>query len=84
MLNYDFKKVSEKTQTLWSGESRIEKHYGKNVLVSRDKYLDRNGNPVFRASIVNKDGSIGKVYRTNGGQINAIRGALDYNDRQRN
>jgi len=50
--------------SLNSGESKIEKLGKTQVLISRDKYLDRNGNPVYRASVIDASGKTGKLYKS--------------------
>lgn len=65
--------------SLYGGESKIEKVGRKKVLITRDKYLDRNGNPVYRASVINSDGTTGKAYRSNGGPGYAVEHAINDN-----
>lgn len=69
-----FDKCQKLDRSLYNGDSRMEKVGKTNVLVSRDNHLDRNGNPVYRAKVLNSDGSFGKEYRTN----NSYAGALYY------
>lgn len=65
--------------SLYSGESKIEKLGKKQVLISRDTYPDKYGNPVYRASVLDADGKTGKSYRSNGGPLHAVKDALKNN-----
>lgn len=71
-----FDKCMKHERILYSGESRLEKVGKHQVLVSRDKHLDRSGNPVYRAKVLNPDGTFGKSYRTNNSYATAIWCAL--------
>lgn len=60
-----------------AGERKLVQVQGQTVCVSRDKKLDRKGNPVYRASLVQKDGTFGKSFRTNGSPTLIVGQALN-------
>ena len=72
-------------QTIWKsvgggfsnpGESKICKVGRHKVLVSRADRLDRYGNPIHTATLINKDGSLGKSYKSNGSATLTVSKAL--------
>lgn len=48
------------------GEAKITKIGKYKILVQRGEKLDRYGNPVHTATIINNDGSSGASYKSNG------------------
>ncbi len=52
--------------SLSPGEGKIVTVGGERVLVQRNKYVDKYGNPVHRVSRVDSNGNIGKAARGNG------------------
>lgn len=50
----------------YPGESKVCKVGKYKVLVSRAERLDRYGNPVHTATLINKDGTLGASARGNG------------------
>lgn len=74
-----------KYDTIWNAvgggfsnpnQSAIFKVGKHKVLLSRAEKLDRYGNPVHTATVINSDGSLGKSCRTNGSATLAVSGAL--------
>lgn len=61
------------------GESKVCKVGKYKVLVSRGDRLDRYGNPVHTATLINKDGSLGASYRSNGSASLVVSRALRRN-----
>ena len=61
------------------GESKIFQVGKYKVLVSRAERLDRFGNPVHSATLINKDGSLGKSYKSNGSANFVVSKALKLN-----
>lgn len=79
------KKPFVKSDTIWksvgggfsnSGEKKVCKVGKYSVLVERAERLDRYGNPVHTATVINKDGTMGKSARTNGNATLAVSQAL--------
>lgn len=56
----------------YPNESKVCNVGTRKVLITRSKNLDKYGNPIHTATMINKDGSTGKSYRTNGGATNAV------------
>lgn len=54
------------------GESKICKVGKHKVLLTRSNKLDSYGNPVHTAAYINKDGTTGVSYRTNGSAAYAV------------
>ena len=50
----------------YPNESKICKVGNRKILLTRASKLDRYGNPVHTATLINKDGTTGMSYRTNG------------------
>ena len=74
-----------KYKTIWnavggglsnSGESRLCKVGKHKVLLSRSIYVDRYGNPIHTASVINKDGRVVSSYRSNGSATLTVSRAL--------
>ena len=61
------------------GESKVCKVGKYKVLVSRGDRLDRYGNPVHTATLINKDGSLGASYKSNGSASLVVLRALKRN-----
>lgn len=59
-----------------SGESRLCKVGKHKVLLSRSTYLDRYGNPIHTAAVINKDGQVVSSYRSNGSATLTVSRAL--------
>ncbi|MGN0807606.1 MAG: hypothetical protein ACI4MN_04065 [Candidatus Coproplasma sp.] len=79
------KKPYVKYSTIWNsvgggfsnpGQSKIIKVGNHKVLLTRADKLDRYGNPVHTATVINEDGSLGKSYRSNGSATIVVSGAL--------
>ena len=77
-----------KESTIWNsvgsgfsspGQSKIFKVGSHKVLLSRAERLDRYGNPVHTATVINKDGSLGASYRSNGNATYIVSNALRRN-----
>ena len=62
-----------------AGESKVCKVGKYKVLVSRGERLDRYGNPVHTATLINKDGSLGESYRSSGSASLVVSRALKRN-----
>ncbi len=71
----EVRRPSVNRSTIWNsvgggfsnpGESRICRVGKYNVLVTRADRLDRNGNVVHTATVINKDGTLGSTYKSNG------------------
>lgn len=58
------------------GEQKLLNVGKHKVVLSRSEKLDRYGNPVHTAFVVNKDGSTGKPYRSNGSASLVVSKAL--------
>lgn len=58
------------------GQSKIINVGSHKVLLSRSDKLDRYGNPVHTATVINKDGSLGKSHRSNGSATIIVAEAL--------
>ena len=74
-----------KRDTIWKsvggglsnpGQSKICKVGQHKVLLTRADKLDRYGNPVHTATVINKDGSLGESYRSNGDAAIVVSEAL--------
>ena len=61
------------------GEAKVCKVGKYKVLVSRGDRLDRYGNPVHTATLINKDGSLGASYKSNGSASLVVSRALKRN-----
>lgn len=61
------------------GESRVCKVGRHKVLVTRSPYLNKYGNPVHTATIINRDGSLGESYRGTGSATYIVENALKKN-----
>lgn len=77
-----------KRSTIWNsvgggfsnaGEAKVCKVGKHKVLLTRANRLDRYGNPVHTATVINKDGSMGKSYRGNGSATLIVSKALKKN-----
>ncbi|MGN1052012.1 MAG: hypothetical protein ACI4SH_01320 [Candidatus Scatosoma sp.] len=77
-----------KRSTIWKsvgggfsnpGESKVCKVGSHRVLLSRAERLDTYGNPVHTATVINKDGSLGGSYRSNGPAALTVSRALRKN-----
>ncbi len=60
-------------------EARVCKVGKYKVLVARSKRLDRYGNPVHTATVINKNGSLGASCRGNGSATYTVECALRKN-----
>ncbi len=61
------------------GESKLVKVGKHKILLSRAEKLDRYGNPVHTATLINKDGTVGASYRSNGHATFTTAAALNKN-----
>ena len=61
------------------GQSKVFKVGKHKVLLSRSDKLDRNGNPVHTATLINKDGSLGESYKSTGAATLVISRAFNKN-----
>lgn len=77
-----------KNSTIWKvvgggysnpGESKVCKVGKYKVLVSRAECLDSFGNPVHTATLINKDGTLGKSYKSNGSASTVVSNCLKKN-----
>ena len=82
-MNYNELSRLVNSRGLNSGESRVFNVDGQDVLLSRNVYLDTYGNPVYYASVMDKDGVSGKRFRTNGNPALAVRECLEHLEKQR-
>ena len=62
-----------------SGESKICKVGKHKLLLTRSVYLDRYGNPVHTAALINRDGTMGASYKSNGSATFIAEKALNRN-----
>lgn len=58
------------------GETRVCKIGSHKVVLTRAERLDRSGNPVYTGTVIRKDGTAGKAYKTNNSPAGAAIGAL--------
>ncbi|MGN0824553.1 MAG: hypothetical protein ACI4MB_05755 [Candidatus Coproplasma sp.] len=58
------------------GQSKVFKVGNHKVLLTRSDKLNSNGNPIHTATVINKDGSLGKPYRSDGSATLVVSGAL--------
>ena len=63
----------------YSNESRICRVGKHKVLLNRSKYLNKYGNPVHTATVINNDGSVGSSYRGSGSATLIVGKALNKN-----
>lgn len=61
------------------GEARICAVGKHKVLLKRSENLDKNGNPIHTATVINKDGSLGSSYRSSGSATLIVSNALQKN-----
>jgi len=61
------------------GKSKLVKVGKHKILLSRADKLDRYGNPVHTATLINKDGTFGESYRSNGSGTFTTAAALNKN-----
>lgn len=61
------------------GESRIFKVGKHKVLLTRGERLDKYGNPIHTATVIQKNGALGNSYRGSGSATNIVAGALQKN-----
>lgn len=62
-----------------AGETKIVKVGNYKVLLSRAEKLDRYGNPVHTATLIKKDGTMGKSCRSNAPAYTTVSWALKKN-----
>ena len=79
------KKPYVKRDTIWKsvggglsnpGETKICKVGQHKVLLTRADKLNRYGNPVHTATVINKDGSLGESFRSSGSATLTVSKAL--------
>lgn len=82
---YNSAKPYVRRSTIWkavgggfsnAGEAKVCKVGKYKVLVTRANKLDRYGNPVHTATVINKDGTVGSSYRANGNASLVVQEAL--------
>ena len=61
------------------GESKIFNIGKHKVLLTRGEKLDKYGNPIHTATVMQKNGQLGKPYRSNGSATEVVTGALRKN-----
>ena len=81
-MKKDFIYYNTASKSVWKGggynpgESRVCKVGKHKVILTRAERLDRFGNPVYIGTVLKKDGSSGKPYKTNSSPTGAAIGAL--------
>lgn len=58
------------------GESRVCKVGKHKVLVTRSQRLNKYGNPVYTANVINKNGAVSSTYRGSGSATLIVSNAL--------
>ena len=87
-MSKKFKRAYVFRSTIWKsvgggfsnpGQAKVVKVGKHKVLISRNTRLDRYGNPVHTATLIKKDGSLGKSYKSNGSATMVVSKALSLN-----